>query len=595
MTLRAIDHARSGSSIIYKLARSPRKSITSTRSFASSATRWQITHSTDVLIVGSGGAGLSAALRCHMHGLRPLVIEKSDKLGGTTAWSGGGLWVPNNEQHKSRGVQDSEEQALEYLNALIGDVGPASTPERRLAYVRNASKVVDQLSSMGCRWVPTVGMPDYHSDLPGALEDGRSIEPALVNAKELGAWKDFLRPPSIFAGPPMHIYEGIVAAKITSWSGISMLLKILVRWLGHRVMGRDPVALGQALITHLLKANRDRDTEIWRSTVMQSLSLDESGAVTGAIVVRDGEDVRVDAKSIVLSAGGFAKNDEMRRKYHQQPTDAAWSSVTPNDTGEVIQAGIDIGAATALMSEAWWNPTFLNPVNGAPWISFGERGRPGTIIVDSEGKRFLNEAESYNDAGRRFYERDGTAPAIPAWMVMDSKFAKRNPLSLIGPRFRKKDSLRTHFLHEAKTLEELSQKINVDTRNLLATVQRFNGFAKNGRDEDFGRGGTAMDRLAGDAAAAAGPNPNLGTLEKAPFYAIRIYPGDIGTKGGLLTDEHARVLNERGEAIPGLYAAGNTSASVMGRHYAGAGATIGPAVVFAALAVDHAAGSPWKA
>lgn len=561
------------------------------RSFATTSARQEKTHQTDVLIVGSGCAGLSAALRCHMHGLKPLIIEKSDKVGGTSAWSGGGLWVPNNEQHRAHGVEDSEEQALRYLDALIGDAGPASSPERRLAYIRNASKIVNELSKMGCKWLPTNNMPDYHPDLPGAVEDGRSIEPDLFNAKELGAWRGHLNPPTVFAGPPMHIYEGFQAARITTWSGISMVLKIVLRWLGQKAIGRDPVGMGQSLTGQLLKANLQRGTQIWRSTAMKDLITGHDGVVKGATVVYDGQNMTIDARAVVLSAGGFAKNDQMRRKYHQQPTDANWSSVTPNDTGEVTQAGIDAGAATALMSEAWWNPTFLNPVNGAQWISFGERGRPGTIIVDSEGKRFMNEAESYNDAGRHMYNRNKTTAAIPAWLIMDSGFTRRNPIMALGPRFSEKDGIRSHFLYKGATLEELSQKINVGTAGLLDTVKRFNGFARTGRDEDFGRGETSQDRLIGDT--SAGPNPNLGTLEKPPFYAVRIYPGDIGTRGGLLTDEHARVLNEQSTPIKGLYAAGNTSASVMGTRYAGAGATLGPAMVFAALAVDHAAGKPW--
>jgi helvolic acid biosynthesis 3-ketosteroid Delta1-dehydrogenase len=559
--------------------------------FSTSISHRRQTHRADVLIVGSGCAGLSAALRCHLHGLKPLVIEKSDKLGGTSAWSGGGLWIPLNEQYAARGVKDSGEAALQYLDGLVGNIGPASSHERRLAYVRNAHKVVSQLSEMGMKFVPTLGMPDYHTNVPGSVLEGRSIEPAMFDAKLLKDWRVLLNPPTIFAGPPMQIYEGMKAAKITSLGGVSMLLKILLRWAGLKLMGRDPVGLGQALIAQFLKANMDRGTEIWRSTALKSLNTDENGNVSGAIVIRNGNELTIDVKAVVLAAGGFAKNDEMRRKYQQQPTDASWSSVTSNDTGDAIQAGMDVGAATALMEHAWWNPTFLNPVNGKPFISFGERGRPHSIIVDSEGERFMNESDSYNDVGARMYERDQKVPAIPAWLIIDSAFVRRNPLMGIGPRIGEKDGIRINYLYKAASLEELTQKININTAGLLKTVERFNGFAREGKDLDFGRGETAMDRMNGDE-SSGGPNPNLGPIQKPPFYAIRIYPGDIGTKGGLLTDEHARVLDKQGKPIANLYAAGNTSASVMGKRYAGAGATIGPAVVFAALAVDHAAGKP---
>jgi helvolic acid biosynthesis 3-ketosteroid Delta1-dehydrogenase len=561
--------------------------------FSTSSSHRAQTHRADVLIVGSGCAGLSAALRCHQHGLKPLVIEKSDKLGGTSAWSGGGLWIPLNEQYAAQGIQDNEEAALRYLDGLIGDVGPASSPERRLAYVRNAHGVISELSKMGMRFVPTVGMPDYHTDVPGSVLEGRSIEPAITDAKLLRDWRELLNPPTIFAGPPMQIYEGMKAAKITSLGGVSMLLKILLRWAGLKIIGREPVGLGQALIAQFLMANMDRGTEIWRSAALKDLTVDDDGKVSGATVVHDGNEIMIDANAVVLTAGGFAKNDEMRRKYHQQPTDASWSSVTSNDTGDAIQASMAIGADTALMEHAWWNPTFLNPVNGKPFISFGERGRPHSIIVDSEGERFMNESDSYNDVGARMYERNSKVPAIPAWLIMDKAFIKRNPLMGIGPRIGEKDGLRINYLYKAASLEELTQKINVDTEGLLKTVERFNGFARQGKDLDFGRGQTAMDRMSGDE-TSGGRNPNLGPIEKPPFYAIRIYPGDIGTKGGLLTDEHARVLDKKGKPIRSLYAAGNTSASVMGKRYAGAGATIGPAVVFAALAVDHAAGKPWS-
>lgn len=542
------------------------------------------------------------------------MVEKADTLGGTTAWSGGGLWVPNNSVHarQSGDHDDEERRALQYLDALVGDETPASTAPRRLAYVRNAHRVVDDLARMGCRWTPTVGMPDYHGELPGSVSDGRSIEAALFDAKTLPAKaRTLLRPRSpVFAGaPPMHIHEGTVASPVTSLRGVATMGKILLRWAAWKMAGRDPRGMGQALIGWLLKANLEQGTEIWCRAAMKRLQVGADGAVTGAVITRrdeqgDQEDVLVTPSTgtVVLCAGGFAKNDSMRRRYQGAtlPMDVSWSSAVPEDTGEVIQSGIeDAGAATALMDEAWWIPTFMNPLTGVPFMGFAERGRPGAIIVDSSGERFFNEAESYNDAGARMRARhEKGVSAIPAWLIVDRSFTRRNPWVTVGPHLNEKTGLQTHFLHKADTLEELASKINVDGAGLARTVERFNGFARAGRDLDFGRGETAMNRLCGDVGANGRKgllNPCLGPLTKGPFFAMRMYPGDLGTKGGLLTDEHARVLDKQRVPIKGLYAAGNTSASVMGTGYAGAGATIGPAMVFAALAVDHAAGQPWTA
>lgn len=554
------------------------------------ASSTQSQQTADVLIVGTGIAGLSAGLRCHHHNLKPLIIEKSTKVGGTSAWSGGGLWIPNNSLHKPRGIMDSPEKALQYLDVLIGDVGPASTPARRQAYVNNGSKMIDYLSEIGMKWIPTPGLPDYHSDLPGALEDGRTVEAGLFDLKKLGRWRRSLNPPSMFAGPPMHIFEGIQASQAaSSVQGFMTLTKIVLRWLGLRLLGRDPAALGQSMIGQMLKLNVDKGSEIWTDAGLQRLTVDETGRVTGAIIKKDGRDIGISArKGVILCAGGFAKNATLREKYQQSPTNPAWSSATPHDTGEALQAGIDVGGATALMKEAWWGPTFIDPASGRPYFSMGERGRPHSIIVDSAGNRFMNEAQSYNDTGHAQYARHKTTPAIPAWMIMDSQYTKANPMVMIGPRYSLKKGLKAGFFVQGDTVEELCKRIGVDALGLQRTIERFNGFAKQGRDEDYHRGETAMDRMGGDPAIK--PNSSLGSIEKGPFLAMRVYPGDLGTKGGLLTDEHGQVIHTQGHQIAGLFASGNTTASVMGRRYAGAGATLGPGMVFACLAVDRMSG-----
>jgi 3-oxosteroid 1-dehydrogenase len=290
---------------------------------------------------------------------------------------------------------------------------------------------------------------------------------------------------------------------------------------------------------------------------------------------------------VLLSAGGFAKNAQMRETYERAPTSTEWTSVPPGDTGDAIRAGIDIGAATALMDDAWWGPTLVDPATGTPSFILWERSFPHSIIVDSSGRRFMNESESYVDAGHHQYERNEQVPAIPAWLIVDARHRRRYPMATLPPGLTPRSALKSGFLTKAVTLDELAGAIGVDPAGLADTVERFNALAGAGVDEDFGRGRTAYDHVYGDPSNH--PNPNLGTIERAPFYAVKVWPGDLGTKGGLLTDEHARVLREDSTPIPGLYAAGNTTASVMGRTYPGPGSTIGPATTFAYIAMRHLA------
>jgi succinate dehydrogenase/fumarate reductase flavoprotein subunit len=261
----------------------------------------------------------------------------------------------------------------------------------------------------------------------------------------------------------------------------------------------------------------------------------------------------------------------------------------PGDTGDAVRAGIAAGAATALMDDAWWGPCFLDQ-DGTSNFMLWERSLPFGFIVDSSGQRFMNESASYTDCGHWQYERNATAPAIPSWLVIDSRHRRYYPFGAILPGMTPKKVLGPDFMIKAASLEELAAACGIDAKGLRATAQRFARFAEQGRDEDFHRGDSAYDRVYSDPRVK--PNPNLGTVAKAPFYAVRVWPGDLGTKGGLLTDEHARVLREDGSVMASLYAAGNTSASVMGRTYPGRGSTIGPAMTFGMIAGRHIAANP---
>jgi len=289
---------------------------------------------------------------------------------------------------------------------------------------------------------------------------------------------------------------------------------------------------------------------------------------------------------VLLAAGGFAKNKEMREKYGS-PGSIEWTFVPPGDTGDAIRAGMSFGAATALMDDAWWFPALIDPATGNPIFLLLERSLPHSIIVDSSGARFMNESESYVDAVRHQFERNTKVPTIPAWLIIDARHRSRYPFGTFTSGFTPKSAFESGFVTKAETLDELATKIGVDPAGLSVTVRRFNDMARKGVDEDFGRGRSAYDRFFGDPRCK--PNPNLGTLEKPPFFASRVWPGDIGTRGGLLTDENARVLREDGSPIPRLYATGNTTASVMGRTYPGAGSTLGTAMTFGYVAMNHLA------
>jgi 3-oxosteroid 1-dehydrogenase len=545
----------------------------------------------DVVIVGSGVGGLVAALSAHDLGLTSLVIEKSGYLGGTSSWSGGALWAPDNPLMRELGVEDSAEDALRYLEAVVGDAGPSTSTARKRAYVEQAAPMVEFLQRQGIRFVYADGNCDYYPEAPGGHVRGRTLHAELFDTRGLGELERWFRPPqggisqrivlrSLAEAPPMTIATRTPAAA-------RVAARVVGRTLGAKLTGRHLVGMGQAITARLLHAVRSRGIEIWRGS-----------AVTG-LVVRDGraEGVKVDRpegrcqalarRGVLLAAGGFARDEGLRRK-HREASSSAWSAVIEEDTGDLISAAAAHGAATALLNEAIWTPMSVPP-DGLPIPHLWERSLPGSVIVDSSGSRFCNEATSYMAIGQRMFDRDESVPAIPAWLVFDATHRRRYPLGAAPPGITPRSWITSGYLKRARTLPELAGQCRIDAAALVSTVDRVNVMAARGRDDDFGRGESHHDRVFSDPRVR--PNPCLGPLRKAPFYALALYPGDVGTVGGLVTDERARVLREDGSVIPGLYAAGNASAAVMGHSYAGAGATIGPAMTFGYLAaLDLVAG-----
>ncbi|GAA4054916.1 FAD-dependent oxidoreductase [Nonomuraea soli] len=530
------------------------------------------TNEVDLLVVGTGAAGLTAAIAAADAGLQVLVVESTGKWGGTTAVSGGGLWMPVNPLMLRAGVKDSAGEALEYMEQAIGEAGPASSPERRRAFLDSGPEVVRLLGRLGVRWRRATHYPDYYPDRPGG-KVGRGIEAAPFDSKKLGSWYATARAADGLPAPVMTNDVWLLARAWSTPAGFLRGAQFVFRTLGGLVTGKRLVGLGGALSCALMHIVLTQKTQVRLNSPLTELIV-EDGAVVGAIV--GGAPIRA-RKGVVLAAGGFAHNSEWRQKHHGIP---GYSAAPEGDLGTAIEAGAKVGAALELMDDAWWGAGTEGP-DGHNGFVLSERSMPFSLVVDATGKRFTNESASYIDFGH-----DLLSHPAPAWLVTDVRQARRYlSTAYLG---KKKEFVAAGQLVEAPTLDELAGKIGIDPAALAATVERFNGFARAGVDQDFGRGRTVYDNYYGDPRVK--PNPNLGPVERGPFRALRLVPGDLGTKGGLLTDADARVLREDGSVIAGLYAAGNTSASVMGRTYPGPGSTIGPAVVFGYRAARHAAG-----
>ena len=555
----------------------------------------------DVIVVGSGAGAMTSAAIAADRGLSVLVVEKSDKFGGTSAISGGGIWIPNNHYFAAKGGKDSYDKALQYIMTAGG--GRADETKVR-AYLDHAPAMIKYLEDKSrVRYAVAEKYPDYYQHVPGSLPGGRSLDPELFDTSVLGDELENLRRPS-----PSTLLMGkiswtardahIAMARESGWRFkiLWMMLRYKLDFKWRRKSKFDRRAgLGNSLVCALRASLLDRKVPLWLNTDFRDLVLD-NGRVTGIKVVSKGRELTLNARrGVIIGAGGFEQNQALREKYLPQPTKTSWSATPPgNNTGAALEAGMAAGAATDLLEWAWWSPTI--PVVGEekPRGIFAERAFPGSIVVNGLGKRFCNEAQGYLEFGDAMYkDREATGGKnVPAWCIFDAHFRfnyAMGPLmpGQIMPDSRLRKEWRNSVYWKADTLEELARQIDVDPAGLATTVKTVNEYARTGEDKDFGRGGNVFDRYYGDVNVK--PNPCLAPIQKGPFYAMRMDAGDIGTKGGLLTDAHARVVRPDGSPIEGLYAIGNTSASVMGIAYPGAGATIGPAMTFGYIAAHHIA------
>lgn len=552
----------------------------------------------DILVVGSGAGGLLAALVGAENRADVLIVEKADLWGGTSATSGGGIWIPGSDVAKAAGFDDDLDDAFTYLRGLSAD----NVPDANIrAYVDHAAPMLRWVMANTPIQYMAFPYPDYHAENPGGSPEGfRTHLPLPIDGKPLGNEIRTLRfaspAASLFGYLNWHFTEtGELLYRAKGWMK-SLTVNMARYWfdLPFRLTSRKDrrLTLGNALVGGLRMALDRRQVPLWLGTPLKEL-VREGGKVTGAVVERDGKACRIGVrKGVVLAAGGFDKNQAMREENAPLYASAARSGGVASNTGDTIRAGQAIGAATMNLQSAWAAPVFHVPGEDRGRLSTIERALPGCIMVNQKGERYLNEAGSYHVVGQRMARRQAECgDADPSWMIFDRTYRHKYPMGPLYP-------LLPTFLHnrgvrgilkQGGTIEELAGKIGIDPAALSATVARFNTHAAKGEDPEFHRGEAAYDKMYGDP--RHGPNSCLRPLDKGPFYAMPIYPGDIGTNGGLLTDVNGQVVDAAGVPVAGLYAVGNNAASAMGESYPGAGVTLGPAMTFGYVAARHMTGA----
>jgi 3-oxosteroid 1-dehydrogenase len=548
------------------------------------STTWDVV--TDCVMVGSGGGSMCAALAVNAAGLQALVLEKAEVMGGSTAMSGGVLWLPDNKVSRRAGVEDSRDDALRYFASVVGDEGPSTSPMRVTAFLDAVDPMIEFLESEGIPFKHCEGYSDYYDDRPGGKPRGRSLETELFDVNQLGPWRSRLRVSETLPALALYINE-VPAAELSGRTVRSAvtIAKVAGRTAKATLKGQKVYGAGVALQGWMLRAAVSADIPVWTSTPVTELIRDDTGQVIGVTATRDGRQLRIRARrGVLLNSGGFAHNDAMRGKYGRKPASTEWTVANEGDTGEIIEEAMRLGAATDLMDEAWWIPSSLQP-DGSAMYAVYERSKPHAILVDGSGQRYVNEAASYMEVGQAMYERNASVAAIPSWWIMDSRNRRRYMWGMTPGGITPRGWYSSGYIRKANSLEELAALCNIDSAGLVRSVTRYNESAVNGKDPDFNKGERAHDRRFGDPRVK--PNPCVAPVSKPPFYAIALYPGDVGTCGGLLTDEFARVLDTSGNVIDGLYATGNCTASVVGRTYPGAGASIGASFAFGWIAAQH--------
>ncbi|WP_407192438.1 FAD-dependent oxidoreductase [Bradyrhizobium sp. STM 3566] len=553
----------------------------------------------DLVVIGSGAAGMAAALFAAIEGRKVLLVERTEYVGGTSALSAATTWVPNSHHSRSVNPDDSRDKARKFLDGVVGN---HSAPSMREAFLDSAPEAIAALEANSVvKFRPYATHPDYEQQFEGATMRGRALEPVPFDGRSLGPDLDKIRPPipefTIFGGMMVDRTDiGHLLAIRKSARSAAHAIKILAHYAGDRLRGRrgSRLVMGNALIGRFLASLNARGVEILIRTEVQDL-VSENGTVTGAILKSGATTRRVAATNgVVLAAGGF--NRHPRRRAELLPQGETYSPSAPGHTGAMQDIALRLGArfGEGNLDNAFWAPVSIRKRADGSTASFPhfvmDRSKPGTVCVDQTGRRFVNESVSYHLFGRAMFEHNKQVPCIPCFIITDAVGLSKYGLGMVRMGTRDLTPyLADGYLMEGASIADLAARIGVPAASLETTIAAMNRYAASGVDPDFGRGTTAYHRVNGDA--SIGPNPTLGPISTAPYYAVRLYPGDIGAATGLVINEWAQVTRADGTAIPGLYACGNEANSIMGGTYPGPGITIGPAITFAYRAVRHAVGA----
>ena len=560
------------------------------------AQRWD--KEVDILVVGSGAGGLMAALVAADRHADVLIVEKDKLWGGTSSTSGGGIWIPGSDQAKAAGFDDNLDDAFTYVRNLSA----ANVPDENIrAFVEQGAQMLRWLTANTPVVYTSQPYPDYHAEDPGGSPTGfRTHLPEMLDGKSLGADIRMQRMPSPAASLFGYLqwtfaetYELLYRTKGWFTHLTLNLAKYWLDWPFRFTSRKDRrLTLGNALTGGLRLALNKKNVPLWLESPLVELVRD-GGKVIGAVVSRRGESIRIGTrKGVVLAAGGFDKNQDMRDSNAPLYPNAQYSGGVTSNTGDGIRIGEVAGAGTMNLQSAWAAPVFYVPGEDRGRLCTIERALPGCIMVNQKGERYLNEAASYHVTGQKMAKRETDhGDASPSWMVFDYRYRQQFPMGPLLPLVPDwaQNGMVKSIMKKAATIVELAGQIGADAAVLSATIARFNEHAAKGEDPDFHRGEAAYDKMYGDY--RHGPNPCLRPLTEAPFYAMPIYPGDIGMNGGLTTNAKAQVTDAKGKAIPGLYCIGNNAASSMGESYPGAGVTIGPALTFGYIAARDLTGA----
>lgn len=551
----------------------------------------------DMVVIGAGGAGMAAALLAAIEGQQVLLVERTEWVGGTTAWSAGTTWVPGTHHGQQVNPTDTLADAARYLTNAVGERTPAAL---RQAFLDNGPEAIRHIETHSeVRFRPYPKHPDYISDLGGSTLNGRALEPLPFDGRRLGALFKLVRPPI----PEFTVLGGMMVDRTDinhllalgrSFTSFKHALKIIARHVADRL--RHPrgtrLVMGNALVARLLYSlSQHANVTLALNTIVERFDTGAQG-VDALALAQGGERRVVRVRGgVVLASGGFNRHPGLRQAM-LPGADIGWCPAAPGHTGAAHDLARGLGAqyGQGALSHAFWAPVSLRPRSDGSTAVFPhfvmDRAKPGMVTVNQAGERFVNESTSYHLFGMAMQR----TASVPAYLICDATALRQYGLGMVRPGASAQalaPFLADGYLTQASTLDGLAQQLGINAAGLKASVEKINRYAQTGVDPDFQRGETAYQRNIGDAAAGT-KNPNIGPLQTAPYFAVKLYPGDIGAATGLATDGHARVLNALGQPIAGLYAVGNDMHSIMGGVYTAPGITIGPGLVFAHLAVRHA-------